>query len=133
MDFKRLHYFLRIAELGSLSRASEALRIAQPSLSRQMRLLEEELGIALFARHRRGMQLTEAGRQLRARTAGPLLQIDHALNDIRSLPSESGGSIALGMPPTSIGALAAPLTRRIALDAPGIALRIVEASSDGLV
>jgi DNA-binding transcriptional LysR family regulator len=133
MDFRRLHYFLRIAELGSLSRASEALRIAQPSLSRQMRLLEEELGVALFARHRRGMQLTEAGRRLRARIAGPLLQIDHALNEIRSLPADSGGSIALGMPPTSIGALAAPLARRVAADPAGVVLRIVEAGSGELV
>lgn len=133
MDFRRLHYFLRIAELGSLSRASDALRIAQPSLSRQMRLLEEELGVPLFARHRRGMQLTEAGRQLRARTAGALLQIEHAFNDIRALPTEAGGSIAVGMPPTSIAALAGPLTRRVAAAAPGVSLRMVEASSDALV
>lgn len=133
MDSKRLHYFLRIAELGSLGRASEALLIAQPSLSRQMRLLEEELGLPLFARHRRGMQLTEAGRQLRARIAAPLVQIDQAFREIRSLPSELGGTIALGMPPTSIGALAAPLSRRISDDAAKINMRIVEGRSDTLV
>jgi DNA-binding transcriptional LysR family regulator len=49
-DFRRLGYFLQIAELGSLTRTAERLRIAQPSLSRQMRLLEEELGVALFTR-----------------------------------------------------------------------------------
>jgi DNA-binding transcriptional LysR family regulator len=133
VDFRRLQYFLRIAELGSLARASEVLRIAQPSLSRQMRLLEEELGLDLFARHRRGMQLTEGGRQLRSRIAGPLAQLDHALHDVRSLPSDLGGSIALGLPPTSVGALAAPLARRIEADPARIALRIVENSSNNLI
>ena len=133
MDFRRLQYFLRIAELGSLGRASEALRIAQPSLSRQMRLLEEELGVSLFARHRRGMQLTEAGRKLRARVAGPLVQIDQAFNEIRSLPSEQGGNVAFGMPPTSVASLAASLMQRVAADPAGITLRVVEANSDDLV
>jgi DNA-binding transcriptional LysR family regulator len=133
LDFKRLHYFVRIAELGSLSRAAEALRIAQPSLSRQMRLLEEELGLTLFGRHRRGMQLTEQGKELRARITGPLRQIEHALNDMRSLPSERGGAVTLGLPPTTVAALAGPLTRRVAADGSNIALRIVEDHSEHLV
>jgi DNA-binding transcriptional LysR family regulator len=133
LDFKRLHYFMRIAELGSLSRAADALRIAQPSLSRQMRLLEEELGAPLFARHRRGMQLTDAGKELRVRLVAPLRQIEHALNDIRSQPSARGGSVALGVPPTAVGALAGPLARRVAADGSNIELRIVEAQSEHLV
>ena len=67
MELRRLGYFLRVAELGSLTRASERLNIAQASLSRQMRLLEQELGVTLFARQRRGMELTEAGVALHAR------------------------------------------------------------------
>jgi DNA-binding transcriptional LysR family regulator len=133
LDFRRLHYFMRISELGSLSRAADALRIAQPSLSRQMRLLEEELGLALFARHRRGMQLTDEGKALRSRIAGPLQQIEHALSDIRALPSQAGGSVALGMPPTAVPALAAPLAGRVGQAAPDIALRIVENASEQLV
>ena len=56
MDVRRLSYFMRIAEDGSLTRAANMLRIAQPALSRQMRLLEEELGVALFTRMARGMR-----------------------------------------------------------------------------
>lgn len=127
MDFKRLGYFALVAELGSLSKASERLRIAQPSLSRQMRLLEEELGVVLFIRSARGMKLTEAGSFLFARVAGPMREIGHALYEIRSLPTETGGDVALGMPPTVVRILAGSLARRIAVSAPKISLRIVDA------
>jgi DNA-binding transcriptional LysR family regulator len=132
-DFKRLGYFVQIAELGSLTRAAERLRIAQPSLSRQMRLLEEELGVTLFTRGHRGMQLTEAGEALRARIAGPLRQIGHTLYEIRSLPTETGGTVILGMPPTVIGILAVPLLQRLVTEAPKIALQVVEAQSGHLL
>jgi LysR family transcriptional regulator, nitrogen assimilation regulatory protein len=66
MENRRLSYFVRIAEDGSLTKAAGVLRIAQPALSRQIRLLEEELGVSLFSRTARGMQLTEEGEYLRA-------------------------------------------------------------------
>lgn len=133
MDFKRLGYFAQVAELGSLSRASDRTGIAQPSLSRQMRLLEEELGVTLFRRAPRGMQLTEAGEVLYARIAGPMREIGHAIYEVRSLPSDAGGSVAIGMPPTIIQMLAGPLARRVAACSPNIALRIVDAYSGHLV
>ncbi|MFA6310160.1 MAG: LysR family transcriptional regulator [Sterolibacterium sp.] len=58
---RRLHYFVTIADLGSLGRAAEALHIAQPALSRQLRLLEESVGTPLLERHARGVTLTPAG------------------------------------------------------------------------
>ena len=133
MDFKRLGYFAQIAELGSLSRTSERLRIAQPSLSRQMRLLEEELGVTLFTRGARGMQLTEAGEMLYARIVGPLREIGHALYEVRALPTETGGNVVFGMPPTVIQILAGPLARRVATYAPNISLRIVDSDSGHLL
>ena len=63
MDTHRLKYFLRIAEEGSITRAAAVLGIAQPALSRQIRLLEEDLGITLFERTRRGVHLTDVGRE----------------------------------------------------------------------
>src|ERR1700712_1333440 len=61
MDLRQLRYFAQIAESGNVSRAAEVLRIAQPSLSQQMRNLEEELGIELLFRHARGVTPTELG------------------------------------------------------------------------
>lgn len=133
MDFKRLANFLRIAESGSLSRAADRLRIAQPALSRQMRLLEEEVGVALFARHRRGMLLTEAGEELRARISGPIRQLTQALEDVRSLSDQIGGNIAFGMPSTTSYVLAGPLAKRVATNAPHVSLRVVEGYGAHLV
>jgi DNA-binding transcriptional LysR family regulator len=98
-----------------------------------MRLLEEELGVTLFTRGSRGMQLTEAGALLRSRIAGPLRQIGHAIYEVRSLPSETGGNVVFGMPPTMIHLLAGPLSLRVAQDAPNISLRIVDGYSGHLL
>jgi LysR family transcriptional regulator, nitrogen assimilation regulatory protein len=126
MDLKRLENFLRVAELGSLSRAADRLRIAQPALSRQMRLLESETGTELFSRHRRGMQLTEAGEELRQRLSSPVREIRQIFDDLRGRSSEAGGQMALGMPPTVSYVLAGRLARKVAQEAPNISLRIVE-------
>lgn len=61
IDGRRLHYFVTIADLGSLGRAAQVLHIAQPALSRQLRLLEEEIGTPLMERKARGVTLTPAG------------------------------------------------------------------------
>ena len=132
-DFKRLGYFVQIAELGSLTRAAERLRIAQPSLSRQMRLLEEELGVTLFTRGHRGMQLTESGEALRAQISGPLRHIGHALYEIRSLPTETTGTVIFGMPPTVAWVLGHALVERVRNAASRISLHIVEAQSGHLL
>ena len=133
MDFKRLSYFVRIAELGSLSKAADRVHIAQPALSRQMRLLERDVGVPLFKRHRRGMQLTLEGEEFRARLVGPLRQIELAREDMRSLSKEIGGNVAFGMPPTASYVLAGPLARRVAQQAPNVSLRVVEGYAGHLI
>lgn len=127
MELRRLAYFVRIAELGSLSAAADRLNVSQPSLSRQMRMLEDELGVALFRRHRRGMRLTVDGEDLHRRIAAPLGQVDRALRDLRMRGARQATSIVLGMPPSVGAVLAGPLAQRGAADAPGLALRMVEA------
>jgi len=133
MDFRRFEHFLKIAELGSLSRAADRMRIAQPALSRQIRLLEEEVGTPLFVRHRRGVQLTAAGEALRQQITGPVRQIRQAFDDIRSRAVEGGGQVALGLPPTVSSILAARFARRVAEKAPNISLRIVEGYAGHLI
>lgn len=132
MDMKRLGYFARIAELGSVTEAANRFRISQPSLSRQMRLLEQELGVKLFVRHHRGMRLTPEGNQLYARLDNPLQQIERVLRDIRGLADKTQANLVFGVPPTVGYVLAGPLTRRLASQAPHISLRIVEAYAGNL-
>lgn len=126
VDFRHLASFMWIADLGSLSRAAGRIRVAQPALSRQMRLLEVELGVSLFARHRRGMSLTPAGEELRSRLLGPLRQIDMVIEDVRTLSSEMTGNIAIGVPPTVSLVLAGSLAKRVVSEAPNVSLRVVE-------
>jgi len=133
MDIRRLNYFTRVAELGSLNATADEVNLSQPSLSRQIRLLEEELGVTLFARRRNGMELTREGEDLRMRITGPLRQLELALNDIRSLGSRTGGSVVLGMPASVIYSMASPLMRRAAAVAPNISLHIVEGYAGGLL
>ena len=70
MNVKHLKFFLKIAEIGSLTQAAAVLCIAQPALSRQIQQLEEELAVTLFRRSERGVALTDAGRLLQARGRG---------------------------------------------------------------
>src|SRR5450830_468852 len=76
MDLKQLEYFVRVAELGSFTRAAIALDVAQPALGRQVRLLEVELRQNLLTRNGRGALPTEAGKLLLAHGRGILHQVN---------------------------------------------------------
>ena len=133
MDFRQLKTFNCVAELGSLSKASDTLRVAQPALSRQIKLLEHELRTELFSRNGRGMVLTEAGRLLLARTAGIVRQIDQIRDDIQSSGGAPSGRVVLGLVPTVSCVISARLARRTVESYPGISLCIVESYSGHLV
>jgi DNA-binding transcriptional LysR family regulator len=133
MDFRQLRTFSCVAELGSLSKASDTLRVAQPALSRQIKLLEHELRTELFTRNGRGMVLTEAGRLLLARTCGIVRQIDQIRDDIQSAQGPLSGHVVLGLVPTVSCVLSARFARRCVETYPGITLRIVESYSGHLV
>ncbi|MCJ2176946.1 LysR family transcriptional regulator [Novosphingobium album (ex Hu et al. 2023)] len=128
MDIRRLRYFLQVAEFGSLNATAEQVNLSQPSLSRQIRLLEEELGVSLFTRRRDGMVLSRDGLELRTRIMGPLRQLEMVLDEIKSHSSQIGGTVVLGMPSSAIDALASPLARR-ARAFPNMAVHIVEGSA----
>jgi len=133
MELKRLRYFLCIAEEGSLGRASSALGIAQPALSRQMRMLEDEFGAPLFYRTRNGMQLTEEGSQLRAAVTGPLRLLELATQSARSVSGKVEYSVALGLPPMIVTVAAQAIVHRFDKAMPGIKLTLVEDQTDQLV
>src|SRR6059058_5953507 len=133
MDFRQLKTFSCVAELGSLSKASDRLRIAQPALSRQIKLLEHELRAELFTRNGRGMVLTDAGRLLLARTAGIVRQIDQVRDEIQSAGGPPSGRVVLGLVPTVSCVISARLARRTVDKYPGISLCIVESYSGHLM
>lgn len=96
MTLQQLQYFLAAADHGSFSAAAAALHLAQPSLSEQIRRLEAELGAPLFARGRRGLELTEAGRRLRPHAERVLASADEARSSVREVSTLTGGLMEFG-------------------------------------
>ncbi len=133
MDIKQLQYFVRIAELGSVSRAADALAIAQPALSRQVRLLEVELGVSVFIRHGRGVRLTEPGKTLYEHALGILHQCERTRDLMQRTATEVAGKVALGLPPSLCKLLAAPLLNSLRKMHPGIRVTIREGLSSHLM
>ncbi len=96
MTLQQLTYFLAAAEHGSFSAAAESLFMAQPSMSEQIRRLEAELGVALFARVGRGLELTEAGRLLRPHAERTVASAREAAESVREVRDLTGGTVAFG-------------------------------------
>ncbi|HOP90287.1 MAG TPA: LysR substrate-binding domain-containing protein [Ottowia sp.] len=132
MDLKQLSYFVRVAELGSFTRAAAALGVAQPALSRQIRLLEVELRQNLLQRNGRGAVPTEAGALLLEHGRGILHQVARATDELSRLRGGLAGRVALGLPPSVARVLAVPLTRAIQAQLPGAQLSITEGLSAGM-
>src|SRR5258708_24735662 len=101
VDLRKLRYFVAVAEQLHFGRAAEALHIAQPVLSRQIRALEDELKVQLFVRDKRATELTPAGRQLIA-DAGPLLASADALRRRGTRAAPGPGSLTIGVMPGPI-------------------------------
>ena len=133
MDLKQLRTFRAVAELGSLSKAADRLRAAQPALSRHIKLLEHELRVELFVRNGRGMLLTSAGRMLLDRTTGLVRQIEQVRDDLQSADGKPSGHVILGLVPTVSAVFSGRLARRVIAEFPQISLRIVESYGGHLV
>lgn len=128
MDVLQLRYLLAIAETGSLSRASAALHISQPSLTLRMNQLERELGVRLLERGPKGARLTTAGAAF-TRDAGRLVrQFDH-LAATAGEPQPVRGLVAVGIPSGAAAHLAAPLVAHVRRRWPGVRLEIFESMS----
>lgn len=133
MEFRLLRSFVRVAELGSFSRAAVELRIAQPALSRQIAKLEAELGVVLLYRTGRGANLTPAGELLLAASHRLLSDLDQTIRDVRATSGILAGSASIGLPPTVGRVLSIPLARRINTEFPDVKLRIIEGFSGNLI
>ena len=126
MNLKQLEYFVRVSELGSFSKAALLLNIAQPALSRQVRLLETDLRVTLLQRNGRGVVLTEAGKRLFDHSVGILQLVSWAREDIDASRGEPAGSIVVGLPPSMGRLLTLPLVDGCRKTLPRARLAIVE-------
>lgn len=129
MNLKQLEYFVRVAEVGSFTRAAAALDIAQPVLSRQVRLLEVELRQSLLTRNGRGATPTEAGKLLLEHGRGILHQVSRAKEELGRVRGALAGRVAIGMPPSVSKMMAVPLIREFRKSMPQATLSIMEGLS----
>ena len=126
MDLKQLEYFVRVAELGSFTRASIALDIGQPTLSRQVRLLELEFEQTLLLRNGRGATATDAGKLLLEYGRGILYQAERLREELGRARGALIGHVALGIPPSLLKILATPILRAFKTRLPAAKLSIRE-------
>lgn len=129
MDLKQLKVFSAVAKFGSFSRAAAVLSTAQPGLSRQVKSLEDELGIKLLYRNGRGIVLTEAGKLLDQYAKDILETASRATSQMAALRSSPRGNVIIGMPPSVGFVLTVPLVIRFRKEFPSIAVRLIEGFS----
>ena len=133
MDLVQLLYFVRVAELGSFTRAAAALGVAQPALSRQVRLLEVELRHTLLRRTGRGAVTTAAGALLLEHGRGILHQVDRARDELAQMRGGRAGRVAIGLPPSVARALTVQLSRAFQAQLPDARLAVSEGLSTSLL
>lgn len=132
MLLRHLRYLLAVADHGGFTRAAEALHVSQPTLSQQIRQLEESLGVDLFDRTSRSVKPTDAGQAYIECARRVLVELEagkRALHDVKDL---SRGSLRLAMTPTFMAYLVGPLVRDFVARYPGIHLEIFELSMDDI-
>ena len=132
MDLRGIRYFVQIAELGSITRAAQHLRVAQPALSRHVHGLEEELGVPLLVRLPRGVRLTTAGRQFLDHCQRILRELGRAQDELRSGSATAQGRVILGVSPTTGPLLLPGVVERMRRQCPQISLKVVDGFSNQL-
>src|SRR5215469_7912727 len=133
MRLEQLAYFVAVARLRHFSRAAESVHVAQPSLSKQIRVLEREIGTPLFSRARGNITLTPAGETLLPLAKRILADVDTAHREVQDLTGLRRGRVRVGATPSLIGSLLAHALARFHQSFPGIELRVVQGGSRDLV
>ena len=132
MDLKQLQYFIIIAEQRSFSRAADVLDLSQPSLSRQIQLLETELGQHLLVRTGRGVELTEAGTRLLGHAKALHQLATQARRDLMNFRPVEAGRVRLGIPPRIARRLAPTIMQQFRARFPASSINLAEGLSTQL-
>lgn len=132
IDLRQLNTFLMVADTGSFSRASEKLFVAQPALSRQIRMLETALNVKVFVRHGRGVVLTAAGELLYERASKLLRDIEQTQADVSAVAGKVTGQVVLGILPTVAHTLIGSIVEEYRHSFPRVKLAVKSAMSGTL-
>lgn len=129
----QLQYFVAVCEEGQFTRAAARLRVAQPSVSAQIRQLERSLGTSLFHRGATQVSITDAGQQLLPLARRVLVDLDELVHEMAMLEGLQRGHVAIGATPSLSGWLLPPILGRFHKQFPGVSLRVIEQGSRHLV
>jgi LysR family transcriptional regulator, nitrogen assimilation regulatory protein len=126
VELKHIRYFVSVAKHKSFSKAALELTIAQPAISRQIQLIEEELGVKVLFRTTRGVELTESGEEFYRRGMEILESVDDLCRSVRSRAGTPKGKVAIGIPPSCTELLAPLIVSHCQQRLPEVELRIIE-------
>jgi DNA-binding transcriptional LysR family regulator len=129
MDTRRLRYFVQIVDSGSITRAAAISGVAQPALSQQLAILENDLKVRLLERSVSGVTPTAAGRILYARAQAILRQFDDLRDAVHREARPLSGTVIVGMPPTMLSRFGLPLIGKVCTQHPEMHLQIREEGS----
>src|SRR2546423_1337640 len=133
MELRHLRYFVAVAEEQNVTRAAARLHVSQPPLSRQIRGLEEELGVALFQHTARAVRLTEAGRIFLIEAQAILRRTDEAVQTVKAVAIGQRGELHIGYAP-SLAVEILPGALRLFQEAnPGVRVRLHDLSTQEML
>ncbi|ELY4001785.1 nitrogen assimilation transcriptional regulator NAC [Cronobacter dublinensis] len=129
MNLRRLKYFVKIVDIGSLTQAAEVLHIAQPALSQQVATLEGEMDQQLLIRTKRGVTPTEAGKILYAHARTILRQCEQAQLAVHNVGQTLQGQVSIGLAPgTAASSVTMPLLQAVRAELPDVLVYLHEDS-----
>jgi DNA-binding transcriptional LysR family regulator len=129
MDFRQLSYFAEVARHGSFTKASAALHLSQPTLSKVVKCLEDELGVTLFDRSAKHIVLTDAGATVLAEAKTILHSLGHLSDSLYEMQHLHKGSIFLGLPPIIASLFFPGIIAGFHTRYPNISIRLTEGGS----
>lgn len=132
MEFRVLQYFLAVTREGNISAAAQSLHLSQPSLSRQLKELEEELGVILFIRGRRRIELTEEGLILRKRASEMMQLMELTESEISEVKNDIAGSLSIGAGESRSMQRITAVFKQLKDQYPNIRLNIVSGDTEDL-
>lgn len=130
MDIKSLRYFLAIAREENMTRAAELIHVTQPTLSKQMKALEDELGKPLFIRHAFSIELTDEGQLLRKRAEDLVAMADKITDEFSAMDNLTGGDLFFGLAESYQISLLAKEIRRFKTKYPNLRYHITSGATE---
>ena len=133
ITLRQVQAFLALADLGSFTRAAERMRVAQPALSQQIRDLELELGVRLFDRTTRRVEMTAAGEEFRLSAAKIVEELELAVGHARDLAERRRGRLVVAAPPLLAAAMLPEAIAAFARQHPGVRVELHDLRTDEIV